>query len=454
MKSNSYSEAATLLTGLPINGINRVLVPMMRDWAAAGMGDTADALDQLKPLAEINGFRAFGEWHAAMIEDLAGHNAEAEMRYRKALELETPPATRLVEAAGGFFERQGAAPAAREIYSAYLKLAPDSPVVAAALARAGVGPAPARLVASATQGYAEALFNIAAALRLDNSNQQALLYGRMALALAPNSQAALLLVADTLEALDLRAAAVALYEKLPSDAPQSYAAQIKIADNLNQLGKSDDAVRRLNALAAADTSRPDALIAVGQILRGKEDYAQAADAFTRAMARIPRIEARHWPLLYSRAISYERAKDWPKAEADFLKALELQPEQPDVMNYLAYSWVEQGVNFERARTMLERAVALRPNSGHIVDSLGWVLYRTGQIAESVPILERAVELQPTDAVLLDHLGDALWRVGRTNEARFQWRRSLGNNPEPELKAQLERKIERGLDPLPTGAKPI
>ncbi len=272
--------------------------------------------------------------------------------------------------------------------------------------------------------------------------------------LAPDEPAIIVLVADTLESLNQRAQAVALYERLPATSPQAYAVQIRVAENLNQLGQTDEAVRRLNALAAAEPARADALIAVAQILRARESYVDAADAYTRAITRIPRLDARHWPLFYARAIAYERSKQWPKAEADFIKALELQPEQPDVMNYLAYSWVEQGLNIDRARTMLERAVQLRPNSGHIVDSLGWVLFKIGQFKDAVPVLERAVELMPEDPVLLDHFGDALWRVGRTNEARFQWQRSLRNNPDAELKTQLEQKLEKGLGPVPPLTKPI
>lgn len=455
-RSKNYADAAALLTAMPANGINRVLIPMMRAWALAGSsnGDSAAALEMLKPVTEVTGFRALVEFHSALIEDMLGHTAEAEPHYRKSLEGEGATTPRIVEAAGGFFERQGQAQTAREIYGNLLKQVPDAANIAAAQARAGVGPAPAKLVGDAGRGLAEALFDVAAALRQENNSAVALLYGRLAMVLAPDSNAIIVLLADTLEALNQRAQAVALYEKLPASSPQNYAVQIRVADNLNQMGQSDEAVRRLRALAAADTSRPDALIAVAQILRAKENFAESAEAYTQAIARIPKIEARHWPLFYARAIDFERSKQWPKAEADFLKALELQPEQPDVMNYLAYSWVEQGVNIARARTMLERAVQLRPNAGHIVDSLGWVLYRTGQFQEAVPILERAVELMPEDPVLLDHLGDALWRVGRKTEADFQWRRSLRNNPEPDLKTQLERKLEQGLGPATDTPKPI
>ena len=171
---------------------------------------------------------------------------------------------------------------------------------------------------------------------------------------------------------------------------------------------------------------------------------EAVKAYDEAVKRIGALERRHWSLLYTRGIALERSKQWPRAEADFLAALEFEPEQPYVLNYLGYSWVDQGINLERAQKMIERAVELRPNDGYVVDSLGWVLYRLGKFAGAVRELERAVELRPEDPIINDHLGDAYWRVGRRQEARFQWRRSLSLEPEDDLLAVLRDKIKAGL----------
>ena len=171
---------------------------------------------------------------------------------------------------------------------------------------------------------------------------------------------------------------------------------------------------------------------MGDLLRGEDRFAEAEAAYTRALQRLPAIDRRHWRLLYARGIAYERTKRWPQAEADLLKALELEPEQPFVLNYLGYSWVDQGLNLDRAKAMLHRAVELRPEDGFIVDSLGWAYFRLGEHDKAVTYLERAVELEPGDPVINDHLGDGYWRVGRTREARFQWQRALTFEPEPEL----------------------
>ena len=182
-------------------------------------------------------------------------------------------------------------------------------------------------------------------------------------------------------------------------------------------------------------------------------YEEAAEAYDRALARIPTLETRHWPLLYARGMSLERSDNWERAEGDFLRALELEPDQPLVLNYLGYSWIEMGRNYARARGMIEKAVKQRPNDGYIVDSLGWVLYRLGEYGEAVVQLERAASLRPGDPVILDHFGDALWRVGRRNEARFQWLRALSFEPEPELETALRGKLDNGLAPEPAAAPP-
>jgi Flp pilus assembly protein TadD len=183
---------------------------------------------------------------------------------------------------------------------------------------------------------------------------------------------------------------------------------------------------------------------MGDILRTSERFEEAITAYDEAVARINELEQRHWALLYARGIALERAKLWQRAEDDLLQALKLQPGQPYVLNYLGYSWVEQGINLERARVMIEQAVKLKPRDGYIVDSLGWVLFRFGEFERAVRELERAVELRPQDSTINDHLGDAYWRTGLDNEARLQWRRALNLNPTPELADSLEAKLINGL----------
>jgi tetratricopeptide (TPR) repeat protein len=441
------------LEGLPLAGANRVVLPLMRAWLQLGQGRPAESLATLRSLAEIDGFKPLYEYHAALVNDVAGRTDEAERHFRAALALENGPSVRLVEAAGNFLERRGKGEEARDLYLKYGGQFPDSIMLTAALGRIDRGNVPpAPLVATPNAGLAESLFNVAGALRQESGGQLALTYGRLALVLDRDKAAGLLLVADILDSAGRYNESNALFARIPRDSPLAWSARLRIAENLQSMGQTDAAISELRQMSQERPDRIESLVALGQLLRIRQDYEGAARAYTAAIDRLPQVSPRHWSLFYARGIAYERSNQWSRAEADFLKALQLQPEQPDVLNYLAYSWVEQGINQERALQMLERAVQLRPNSGHIIDSLGWALFKLGKFEDAVPLLERAVELMPEDPVLLDHLGDSYWRVGRTSEARFQWERALRNKPEPELRIEVERKLERGLASLRTPAQ--
>ena len=220
--------------------------------------------------------------------------------------------------------------------------------------------------------------------------------------------------------------------------------RLRTANGLAELDEIEAAAEQMKIMARERPERSDPLIALADMMRMGERYDEAVEAYDQAFARIPTLENRHWTLLYARGMSLERAKQWERAEDDFLRALELEPDQPLVLNYLGYSWVEMGRNLDQAREMIEKAVEQRPNDGYIVDSLGWVLYRLGDYEDAARFLERAAELRPNDPVILDHFGDGLWRVGRSAEARFQWRRALSFEPESELEESLRRKIDKGL----------
>ena len=196
---------------------------------------------------------------------------------------------------------------------------------------------------------------------------------------------------------------------------------------------------------------------LGDILRRQERFSEAAAAYDRAIADLPTEQPGQWVVYYTRGICHEREKDWAAAEADFRKALELSPNQPQVLNYMGYSFLEMNTNLDEALSMIERAVAAKPEDGYIVDSLGWALYRMGRYEEAVARMEKAVELMPVDSIVNDHLGDVYWAVGRQREAEFQWKRALSFEPESEEDAtRIRRKLEVGLDAVlaEEGAEPL
>lgn len=205
----------------------------------------------------------------------------------------------------------------------------------------------------------------------------------------------------------------------------------------------DDAVMD-SPVALTVSDKLEILDALGNIMRARKRYADAIPYYDQALALVTKPERRHWVYYYARGTSYERLKNWDAAEVDLEKALSLYPDQPLILNYLGYSWIDQGRNLKEGMAHIEKAVALKPDDGYIVDSLGWAHYMQGNFKEAVRYLERAVELKPDDPVLNDHLGDALWRVGREREARFQWDQALSLKPEPEDEAKIRKKLDTGL----------
>jgi len=195
---------------------------------------------------------------------------------------------------------------------------------------------------------------------------------------------------------------------------------------------------------------------LGDTLRREQMFASAVEAYDRAVALYGGVTRSPWFILYARGISHERLGHWPESEADLRAALKLNPDQPQVMNYLAYSLVEKKVNLQEALSLIKRAVALQPQSGYIVDSLGWVLFRLGQYTKAVAHMERATELMPVDPIVNDHLGDVYWSVGRRLEAEFQWNRALSFKPEEKEATRIRRKLEVGLDQVLSeeGAPPL
>lgn len=440
-----FTAALTRVESLPVKGLNQFMRPLLHAWALQGVGRTDEALADLDALGKTGGFKTLAALHRAMVAEAAGRFDVADAAYAETLRSGSP-ASRLWALRGAFLERRGRIDEARKLYETYLAEHPDNRVVETARDRLARGLAPLDPPPGPAVGVADALFDIANSMRQRNARDTAMVLARFALYLRPGFDLMQILVADLLEYDDRLGAANEIYRRVGQQSHVAWTARLGIATNLDRLERTEEAVRELRRLAADYPREPDPLISLGDILRSNERFTEAADAYTDALARIADVRPEHWTLFYTRGIARERAKNWDSAEADFLKALDLHPDQSYVLNYLGYSWVDRGINLDRARTMIEKAVAAQPNDGYIVDSLGWVLYRFGEYRDAVRHLERAVELRPHDPVINDHLGDAYWKVNRNAEARFQWRRAAGLDPEPDLLRRIENKIRHGLTP--------
>ena len=442
-RTGDFEGALRHIDGIEPEGIYSLLLPLAEGWIHTGRGSDAAALAALAPLADRDAYRPFYLFHAGLMHDLAGRQEEAEALLREAVAV-SRGVYRPAAALGSVLARAGRVDEASAVYEEFRAENPGSIWVERVLAAARQGEPPAPLVGDAPGGFAEALLGAAAALPMRERSDAGLVYANLSLFLHDDLDAARFLMGEILEADNRLEAAVAAYRSIPAGSDYAWAARLRAAGDLADLEREDEAVAALSAMLDERPERYDAASALGDAFRMSERYEEAAAAYGTALERIGTVEPRHWRLFYVRGIAFERIGAWPQAESDFLRALELEPDQPLVLNYLGYSWVEQMNNLDEARTMIEKAVELRPDDGYIVDSLGWVEYRLGDYEEAVRQLERAVELQAGDPVINDHLGDAYWQVGRLIEARFQWRRVLTLGPEDKLADQVRRKLADGL----------
>jgi tetratricopeptide (TPR) repeat protein len=412
-------------------------------WAAQGAGKTDVALAALKEVTAEGGTSALSTYHRALILDLAGRMADADTAYREALAL-APNSPRMVESYGRFLERSHRVEEARRFYA---KFADDSglqPMVETAVARLAAGRLPARLVPNAQAGAAESLFGIAASLGDNATADVAILYLRFALYLAPDLDLAKIVLADRFEALRKYEAAIEVYRSVGSDSPYHFAAAVQIAVDDSRLQRNDQAVAALSALTAERPNDITAWTALGDAYRATEKYEKAAQAYDQAVKLIGPVTAKDWPLYYARGVAEERSHRWADAERDLQQALKLSPDQPQVLNYLGYSWVDQGRNLVEAVAMLEKARSLDPNDGYVVDSVGWAYFRLGRYQDAAKTLEQAILLAPGDPTINEHLGDAYWMTGRKREAHFQWDHALAFGSDEKQKQTIEKKLRSGL----------
>jgi tetratricopeptide (TPR) repeat protein len=419
-----------------------VTTALLTAWSYAGQSDLHHALDTLDRIRDPSVF-AFRDYHAGLIAGLLGNAPEAQRRLKSAYD-DDKNSLRFADAYARLLSEQGDLAGAAKVYEDFSAIVPHHPLIQQPLADLKTDHSLDPLVRSAKEGAAEALYGLGSAGSRQGDELPALVYLRLSLYLRPSSDLTAVTLASLFEQLKQSDQAIAAYQLVPLSSPLKVGADIQISLELDGAGKTDEAMRRLEDIVAERPQDVEALSALAELQRSAKKYTEAAATYDKAIAAVGIPQRDNWTLFYFRGICYERSKQWPKAEADFQKALELYPDQPLVLNYLGYSWVDQGLKLEEAFKMLRRAVELRPNDGYIVDSLGWAHYKLGQYSEAVETLEKAIDLKPSDPVLNDHLGDVYWRVNRRTEAHFQWNHARDMGPDPGDLPAILKKIEGGL----------
>lgn len=438
LKRGEFKSALDLVAKLPEDGFGQYTKPLMTAWAQFGLGDRAGAVAHLAGYSEETD--PTYNLHLGMMYDLEGDMENAAKHYTIALEDSLTLHNALLLA--DFFERRGDTATAHRLYdglgSLYGKNAPR------AAQSSGHS-----MIRSPADGAAVALFELATMLFERRSFDSAQIYGRLVMVLAPQSAFGRLMIGDIAAINEHHPEAVAAYGEIPKDSPLYLLARLRTAEVYESADLPEAAAGMLRDLAALPQARTQALTALGDMHRRREDFTQAVAVYDEILAEIAEPTEPHWALIYARGMSLERANEWDRAEKDLLLALTFQPDNPMILNYIGYTWVDKDVNLQKAMDFIRRAVALRPDDGYILDSYGWAFYRLGDIEQAVYWLEKSVALVPDDSTILDHLADAYWQAGRKTEARFKWQHARTLSKDADFRATVEHKIKTGIEPAAT-----
>ena len=444
LKERRFGAAVRRLDNVSEDSFSGITAGLLRAWALVGDGRAGEA-DALMARLGGRGLEDFLVFHRALMNEAAGNTQAALTLAQRAYDVE-PYVARIAEVYARMLANSGDFEAARDVLDAFEAQGLSHAVIRNVREAVDAGRRPGVFTTSVQVGAAEMFHGIGVALSRDGSLDLALVFLRLGVYLDPSSDVIALALGQLFDSTGQHEMANGVYDAIPARSPLKSTAVVRIAQNLDAMGDRPEAIRRLGNIVASNSDDLDAVSVLGDLLRYDEQYLKAADAYSGAIAITGGTSPADWRFYYVRGIAYERAGEWPLAEADFKRALELNPDQPQVLNYLGYSWIDMDMHLEEALEMIETAVEAQPMDGYIIDSLGWAFYKLGRLDEAVETLERAVMLLPSDPEINDHLGDAYWKAGRRLEARFQWNIARSVDTTGNVVERAEAKLAEGLTP--------
>lgn len=299
-------------------------------------------------------------------------------------------------------------------------------------------------VSSSNDALAEVYFNISIWFYEQKLYKFAIYFANIGLKLRPDFYALKFLSANLYDKIGHKEKSLEILDSVKNNNIYSIKFNKLELKILSDLEKTDKLNYLLENLIRKYPEQKEFSLYYAHALRAQSMYRDSIKFYNTIIENITKIEPKHWNIFYSRGISYERIKKWNLAEKDFIKALELNPEAPYVLNYLGYSWLERGIKFNEAFDLLSLAVKIQPNDAYILDSLGWAYFHLGDYRNSIEVLENALRILPFDPTLNNHLGDVYWKSGRIDEAISQWKKVLIFEPNFENKNKVLKKIKFGI----------
>ena len=446
LKQRRYDAAIKGLDKLGSDTFEGITGSILRAWAQVGEGKIDAASAALDKVGN-GGLGEFLTFHRAIMADVAGRQDDA-VKYITEAHDADPYTADVVEAYARILGDAGQFDKAIDAIVAFEQQGLSHPVITEVKGALAKKQRPGIYADSVQAGAAEMFHSIGVAFARDGTNDVAMVLLRLAAYLDPRNENVPLVIGQLYDGAGQHELANTVYDEIPQSSPMKPMAIVRVADNLDALGNRPEAIRRLENIVTTSPDDIDAISVLGDLLRSDKQYQSAADAYTKALAVTGGNTPGDWRFYYVRGIAYERSNQFPLAEKDFLRALDLNPNQPQVLNYLGYSWVDKGMKLNQALDMIRKAVAATPNDGYIIDSLGWAYYRLGRYDDAVAQLEKAATLRPNDPEINDHLGDAYWQTGRHLEAHFQWSVAYAMDTDGDVKKRVGPKLKGGLDAAP------
>lgn len=414
-----------------------------------GDGQVDAAFDRVEEGFDAIGFSPLGNYARGMIYTTQGQYEDAADAFAAFINQDPFQYPRMAQLAAEALERSGDVDNAALLYDALLTTGART-AGEAGLKRLEAGaPMPDALDIRPLDIYTELLFVIARLLADQDSPQLAYRYAQeIGYLLTPESSlypGYTEVIASSLLNLERYEDAEKFYAALEQVEEFRLAALLGQVQALSDQQRYEDALTVLSEAEALLGGAPGINRQRGVLYFRAQEYQKAVDAFDAWRAALPQLGPNAAQPLFITGIAHYRLDDFERMEEALLASLDLRPDDPDVLNFLAYSWVERGINLERGFEMLNRAVEMRPESGAIIDSLGWAYYQLGEYEEALPHLERAFQLNPWSWEIAEHVGDVYWQLDREREAVYFWERALDlpDIPEDHVEA-IAVKLEEGL----------
>lgn len=427
-----------------MTGFAGILSPLFEAWSYAAEGNLVEAQGALAPMVADERLKPIADEHLAYMLDYLKKYDQAASQYQSIVEAAQPVSLQPFVAYAYMLKRIAKEGEARRFLGAQAARFNNNRFLLREGMLIAANRTPSQVAANPRGAVGAMFYRLASEFSQGSSLQAAVVYLRIASYLTPEVADIYFMLGNLMDQMEKPAEAATVYAAVPPTSVLRRVAQERRINALRRGGRTQEAEDGLRSALRDNPTDPSYLIALGDILRERLDFAEAIVRYSSAIAVLEKAGNADWFAYFARGVCYEQSGDWPRAEIDLQRALKISPEEPSILNYLGYSWIDRGQHVEQAKALIEKAVELRPNDGFIIDSLGWVNFLTGDYEKAVTLLEQAVRIEPDDVTINEHLGDAYWRVGRKIEARFQWQHAIDSKPKDSELVKLRDKLTMGL----------